>query len=132
MVWRLGIGSKRPTAHRQTHSRLAVFLSGDVEGFFSLEAVTLSIGGRQVMHYLYTPQQLDALRRGGIHRLYMGNVKAGEHGILVVFTGKGPEDREYRRATEVTLEKTRGAQNLQLKINDSADLQQPEFVVKEW
>ena len=113
-------------------SRLAVFLSVAVEGFFSLEAVTLSIDGRQVMHYLYTPQQLDALHRGGIHRLYMGNVQAGEHGILVVFTGKGPEDREYRRETEVTLEKTSGAQNLQLKINDSADLQQPEFDVKEW
>ena len=113
-------------------SRLAVFLSVEVEGFFSMEAVTLSIDGRQVMQFLYTPRQLDALRRGGIHRLYMGNVKAGEHGIVAVFTGRGPEDREYRRATEVTLEKTSDEQNLELKIYHSADLQQPEFVVKEW
>lgn len=113
-------------------SRLTVFLSVDIEDFFLLEAVDLSIDGRQVMHYLYTPQQLDALRRGGIHRLYMGNVKTGEHGIVAVFAGKGPEDRDYRWVSELTLEKTSGAQNLELKINDAAGLQQPEFVVKEW
>jgi hypothetical protein len=113
-------------------SRLAVFLSLDVGEFFSLDAVKLSIDGAQVTHYLYTAQQVNALTRGGVHRLYMGNVKSGAHEIVAVFTGKGPEGRDYRRATELIVDKTNGAKNLELKITDSTDRQQPEFTVKEW
>ncbi len=90
-------------------SRLAVFLSLDVGEFFSLDAVKLSIDGAQVTHYLYTAQQVNALVRGGVHRLYMGNVKSGEHEIVAVFTGKGPQGRDYRRATSVSFEKSSDA-----------------------
>ena len=90
-------------------SRLAVFLSLDVGEFFSLDAVKLSIDGAQVTHYLYTAQQVNALVRGGVHRLYMGNVKSGEHEIVAVFTGKGPQGRDYRRATELIVDKTNGS-----------------------
>ena len=60
-------------------SRLAVFLSVDTANFLSLGEVALSIDGNQVTSYRYTQKELDALRRGGTHRLYIGNVKAGEH-----------------------------------------------------
>ncbi len=113
-------------------SRLTVFLSLDVGNFFFLDAVNLSIDGNQVTHYLYTQQQLDALRRGGAHRLYIGNVKIGEHEIVAVFTGKGSGDRNYQGTTELTLKKTSGTRSLELKIIDSTDLQQPEFAVEEW
>ena len=113
-------------------TRLAVFLSLDVGEFFALDAVKLSIDGVVVTHYLYTERQVDALRRGGVHRLYEGNVKAGEHEIVAVFTGKGPSDRDYRRATQRVVEKAGGAKYLELTITDSTALNQPEFAVKEW
>lgn len=113
-------------------SRLTVFLSLDVGDFFSLNAVALNIDGNQMMHFLYTQQQLEALRSGGAHRLYMGNVKIGEHEIVAVFTGKGPEDRDYQGTTDLILKKTSGARSLELKIVGSSDPQQPEFAVKEW
>ena len=113
-------------------TRLAVFLSLDVGEFFALDAVKLSIDGVVVTHYLYTERQVDALRRGGVHRLYEGNVKAGEHEIVAVFTGKGPSDRDYRRATQRMVEKAGGAKYLELTITDSTALNQPEFAVKEW
>ncbi len=43
--------------------------------FFALDAVKLTIDGTVVTNYLYTERQVDALQRGGVHRLYMGNLK---------------------------------------------------------
>ena len=115
-----------------SNTQLAVFLSMDVGEFFALDAVKLSIDGVVVSNYLYTDRQLDALHRGGVQRLHMGNLKNGEHEIVAVFTGKGPHGRDYRRGTTLIVEKTSQAKHLELKISDSQALQQPEFLVKEW
>jgi hypothetical protein len=115
-----------------SNTRLSVFLSLDVGEYFALDAVKLTVDGTVVTNYLYTDRQLDALQRGGVQRLYMGNIKAGEHEIVAVFTGRGPKGRDFRRATELLIEKTTAGKNLELKIVDSIAVQQPEFAVKEW
>lgn len=115
-----------------SNTQMAIYLSMDVGTFFALDAVKLSIDGVVVSNYLYTERQVDALQRGGVHRLHMGNVKQGSHEVVAVFTGRGPKGRDYRRATKLVVEKNSSAKNLELKIRDSESLQQPEFVVKEW
>jgi hypothetical protein len=114
------------------NTQVAVFLSLDIGEFFTLDAVKLTVDGTVVSNYLYTARQVDALRRGGVHRLFMGNMKAGAHEVVAVFTGKGPNGRDYRRATSLNFEKTLGAKHLELQITDSENLRQPEFRVKEW
>ena len=113
-------------------TQLSVFLSLDIGEFFKLDAVKLSIDGKVVTHYLYTDRQLSALRRGGVHRLFLGNMKSGEHEIVAVFTGFGPKGRDYRRGTELGIDKQSGPKHLELKIVDSTATRQPDFVVKEW
>ncbi len=114
------------------NTQVAVFLSLDVGEFFALDAVKLTVDGAVVSHYLYTERQVDALRRGGVHRLYMGNLKTGPHEVVAVFTGRGPKGRDYRRATSLNIDKTPGAKHLELQIVDSEALRQPEFRVREW
>jgi hypothetical protein len=109
-------------------SQVAVFLSMDVGEFFALDAVTLKLNGKDVTHYLYTQKQADALFRGGVQRLYVGNVKQGENQLTAFFTGRGPEGRDYRRATTVTFEKSFEPSYVELKISDSTAKYQPEFV----
>ncbi len=113
-------------------TQVSVFLSLDVGEFFKLDAVKLSIDGKVVSHYLYTDRQLSALRRGGVHRLFLGNLKSGEHEVVAVFTGFGPQGRDYRRATELKFDKQSGAKHLELKIVDATATRQPEFAVREW
>lgn len=115
-----------------SNTQMAVYLSMDVGTFFALDAVKLSIDGTVVANYLYTERQVDALQRGGIHRLYMGNVRNGSHEVVAVFTGRGPKGRDYRRATQLLVDKTAGAKNLELRITDAEARQQPEFSVREW
>ncbi len=109
-------------------SQVAVFLSMDVGKFFALDAVTLKLNGKDVTHYLYTQKQVDALFRGGVQRLYVGNVKQGRNQLTAFFTGRGPEGRDYKRATTVTFQKSFEPSYVELKISDSTAKYQPEFV----
>jgi hypothetical protein len=109
-------------------SQVAVFLSMDVGEFFALDSVTLKLNGKDVTHYLYTEKQTDALFRGGVQRLYVGNVKQGENQLTAFFTGRGPEGRDYSRAATVTFEKSFEPSFVELKISDSTAKYQPEFV----
>ena len=106
--------------------------SMDTGNFFSLDSVQLSIDNKKVSNYLYTRREVDALYKGGVQRLYLGNLKAGEHELVAVFTGTGPHGRDYRRATSLTFEKGMGARFLELSIADSGASLQPEFQVREW
>lgn len=114
------------------NTQVAVFLSMDVGEFFALDSVELRIDDRAVSNYLYTEREVDALHRGGVQQLYLGNLRAGDHELVAVFTGKGPNDRDYRRATQLAFVKGIGARFLELRISDSESRQQPEFVVREW
>ncbi len=114
------------------NTQVAVFLSMNVGQYFQLDAVKLNIDDDTVTNYLYTDKQVDALHRGGVQRLFLGNVKSGEHELVAVFTGKGPKGRDYRRAVTVAFDKSSQAKNIELKIVDSTATQQPEFLVKEW
>ncbi len=114
------------------NTQVAVFVSMDVGDFFGLDAVTLKIDNREVSNYLYTPREVAALVKGGVQRLYVGNLKAGPHELVALFSGKGPNDRDYRRGASIKFEKGVGAKYLELKISDRVRSQQPEFEIKDW
>jgi len=115
-----------------SNTQVAIFLSIDVGAFFRLDSVQLKIDDKVVANHLYTKRELGALERGGVQRLYMGNVKSGEHELIATFRGPGPNNREYRRGTTVKFTKSSAAKFMELKILDASRKLQPEFVVKEW
>ena len=114
------------------NTQVAVFLSMDVGDFFALDSVTLKIDQKEVINYLYTPREVEALLKGGVHRLYLGNLKVGKHELVAFFSGKGPNDRDYKRGATLKFEKGIGAKYLELKINDRQRRLQPEFEIKDW
>lgn len=113
-------------------TQVAVFLSVNLGTFFALDSVRLELDGKEVANYLYTEREVEALHRGGVQKLYLGNLKAGEHELVAVFTGKGPHDRDYRRGTTVKFEKAVGAKYVELRITDREASLQPEFAVRQW
>jgi hypothetical protein len=114
------------------NSQVAFFISMDVGEYFDLDSVNLKIDGKEVANYLYTEREVDALLRGGVHRVHMGNLKTGDHELIAIFTGKGPHVRDYRRGATMSFNKGIGAKYLELEISDRVKKQQPEFVIKEW
>ena len=115
-----------------SNTQVAVFVSMDVGEFFAIDSVTLKLDNKEVANYLYTEREAQALLKGGVHRVYIGNLKAGDHELLALFTGQGPHVRDYRRGATIKLTKGVGAKYVELKISDRAVKSQPEFIVKEW
>ena len=114
------------------NTQVAVFLSVDVGDFFALDSVQLKIDQKEVINYLYTPREVEALLKGGVQRLYIGNLKVGSHELVAFFNGKGPNDRAYKRGASIHFEKGVGAKYLELKIDDRQKKLQPEFEIKDW
>lgn len=114
------------------NTQVAVFVSVDAGEFFALDSVEIKIDDKVVTHYLYTEKQADALRRGGMHRIYVGNLRTGKHELTAFFIGKGPESRELKRAATATFEKGTDPKMLELKITDASRNYQPDFAVVEW
>ncbi len=114
------------------NTQVAVYLSMDVGEFFALDSVTLKIDNKEVTNYLYTPREVDALLKGGVQRVYLGNLKVGNHELVAFFSGKGPDNRDYRRGASLKFDKSIGAKYLELKIEDRQRKMQPEFEIKDW
>jgi len=113
-------------------TQVAVFVSSDVGDLFLLDSVQVLLDGKEVGNHLYTERELVALRRGGVQRLYLGNLRSGEHTLVAIFVGKGPHERDYRRGTTLKFEKGSEPKYVELQIKDSARTLQPVFDVKVW
>ncbi|MEM7362661.1 MAG: hypothetical protein AAF525_01445 [Pseudomonadota bacterium] len=111
-------------------SRIAVYLAMDTGQLFQLDSVTLKLNNKEVSHHLYTERQVAALHQGGIQRLYVGNARQGDNELTAVFIGKGPEGRDYTRATAIDFDHGFEPIFIQLSIMDDRKTQQPEFAVE--
>ena len=114
------------------NTQVAVFVSMDVGLLFDLDSVQIKLDDKVVSTYLYTPLEVQALHRGGVQRVYLGDLRAGNHEIVAFFTGKGPHDRDYKRATTIKFDKTTEPKYIELQIKDLQQKLQPEFDVKVW
>jgi hypothetical protein len=114
------------------NTQVAVFVSMDVGLLFDLDSVQVKLDDQVVSTYLYTPLEVQALHRGGVQRLYLGDLRAGSHEIVAYFTGKGPHDRDYKRATTIRFDKTTEPKYIELQIKDVQQKLQPEFDVIVW
>jgi hypothetical protein len=114
------------------NTQVALFVSMDVGKMFELDSVQVKLDDKLVASYLYTPLEVQALHRGGVQRVYLGNLRTGEHELAAFFTGKGPHERDYKRGATVKFEKGAEAKYIELRIQDSTGKLQPEFDVKLW
>ena len=114
------------------NTQVALYVSMDVGTFFALDSVTIKIDNKEVKNYLYTAREADALLKGGVQQIYLGNLKVGKHELVAFFTGKGPIDRDYKRGATLNFDKGVGAKYLELKITDHVAKHQPEFAIKDW
>ena len=114
------------------NTQVALYVSMDVGTFFALDSVTVKIDNKEVKNYLYTAREADALLKGGVQQIYLGNLKVGKHELVAFFTGKGPAERDYKRGATISFDKGVGAKYLELKITDRVAKHQPEFTIKDW
>ena len=115
-----------------SNTQFSIFLSLNAGALFTLDSIQVKINDKNIANHLYTERELAALQRGGVQRLYIGNLPSGEHEIVAIFTGIGPNGRDYRRGETITIEKTSEPQFVEFIIVDDPGKEQPEFNVRVW
>src|SRR3990170_3892127 len=66
-----------------SNTQVAVFVSLAGGETFRLDSVEIQLDGEPVAHHLYTFKELEALQKGGVQRIYTGNVSSGDHDLEV-------------------------------------------------
>jgi len=86
-------------------TQVAVFVSLVKGDPMRLDAVRIQIDGKLVAHYIYSFKELEALRKGGVQRLYVGNVATGDHQLDVLVDGKLDGGADFSRTEHFNFRK---------------------------
>jgi hypothetical protein len=86
-------------------TQVAIFVALAKGDRMRLDAVRLQIDGELVAHYIYSAKELEALRKGGVQRIYVGNVPSGDHKLDVLVDGKLEGGADFSRTGQFTFRK---------------------------
>ena len=86
-------------------TQVAIFVALAKDDQMRLDAVRLQIDGKLVAHHIYSFKELEALRKGGVQRIYVGNVTTGDHQLDVLVNGKLEGGADFSRTERFTVRK---------------------------
>jgi len=100
-------------------TQLVVFVSLDSVTTFRPDSIEIELDGKTIAKHLYTALEFEALKKGGVQRIYTGNLKSGEHGLRVFVRGKTPADPSLRRTEQFSFKKDAGTRVLEVRLADA-------------
>lgn len=99
-----------------SNTQVAVFVSLAGGETFRLDSVEIQLDGEPVAHHLYTFKELEALRKGGVQRIYAGNVRSGEHHLQVRVLGKTEGGTDFEKSGRFKVDKDVGPKIVELSL----------------
>ena len=88
-----------------SNTQVSVFVEIAGQEDFRLDAVQLMINGELATHHIYSFKELEALQKGGVQRIYTGNIPTGNHEISVTMNGKLKNGRDFSETGAFTFAK---------------------------
>ncbi len=88
-----------------SNTQVAVFISMHTGETFRLDAVQIQIDGELATHHIYSFKELEALQKGGVQRIYTGNVPTGDHQLSVTMIGKLKNGTEFNKTDQFSFAK---------------------------
>ena len=86
-------------------TQVSVFVSLAAGDESRLDSVEILLDGEPVARHIYSFKELEALQKGGVQRLYTGNLATGDHRLDVKVAGKLPGGRDFAGAETFEIEK---------------------------
>jgi hypothetical protein len=99
-----------------SNTQIAVFVSLVGAETFRLDSVEIQLDGMPVAHHIYTYKELEALQKGGVQRIYTGNIRAGEHDLQVFVIGKSAEGVDFRKNEHFKVNKDVGPEIVEIAL----------------
>ncbi|MBI5063319.1 MAG: hypothetical protein HZB87_07640 [Desulfatitalea sp.] len=98
-----------------SNTQVSVFVSLASGETFRLDSVELRLDGEPVAHHLYTFKELEALQKGGVQRMYTGNVRSGGHDLQVFVIGKNGET-DFQKTESFKINKDAGPRIVEVSL----------------
>jgi hypothetical protein len=99
-----------------SNTQVSLFVAVAQGDKFRLDAVDISIDGKETTHYLYTFKELEALQKGGVQRIYTGNIRTGEHTLDVTVIGKTAGNSDYNQKANYKFTKDVGPRLVEITL----------------
>jgi len=88
-----------------SNTQVSVFVALAENEDFRLDAVHVTINGELATHHIYSFKELEALQKGGVQRIYTGNIPTGNHEISVTMNGKLKNGKDFSESGSFTFAK---------------------------
>ena len=99
-----------------SNTQIALFVSLANGETFRLDSVEIRLDGKPVAHHLYSFKELEALQKGGMQRIYNGNVRSGEHELQVFVAGKTGAGADFQKSERFKVNKDVGPKIVELSL----------------
>ena len=99
-------------------TQVAVFVSLVSGETFRLDFAEIRLDGNPVAHHIYTFKELEALRKGGVQRIYTGNIRSGDHDLQVSVGGKSIGGADFRKTERFKINKGVGPEIVEVSLAD--------------
>ena len=99
-----------------SNTQVAVFVSVVSGETFRLDSVEIQLDGEPVAHHLYTFKELEALKKGGVQRIYTGNIRSGDHDLQVSVIGKSSGGADFRKTERFKVNKDVGPKIVEISM----------------
>ena len=112
-------------------TQIAIFVSMPKGEKSRLDAVDIELDGTSVAHHLYTFKELEALQKGGVQRIFVGNVRTGEHGLQVTSFWKSAGGSDFQRSERLRITKDVGPKLVGVILSGSG-IGNKTIALKDW
>jgi hypothetical protein len=99
-----------------SNTQVVVFVSLAGPETFRFDSVQIRIDGKPVAHHLYTFKELEALQKGGVQRIYTGNIRSGEHDLQVLVLGKTGGGADFEKSEQFKVQKDVGPRIVEISV----------------
>jgi len=100
-------------------TQVAVYVSLDSAAKYRLDSIEIELDANPAAQHVYTVRELEALQKGGVQRIYTGNIAGGEHGLKVLIRGKAKGGSDIRETKSLKFSKDEGPRVLEIHLADS-------------
>ena len=99
-----------------SNTQVAVFVSLVSGETFRLDSVEIQLDGNPVAHHIYTFKELEALEKGGVQRIYTGNIRSGDHDLEVSVIGKSSGGGDFQKTNRFKVNKDVGPKIVEISL----------------
>lgn len=100
-----------------SNSQMAVFASLKADDDFLLDSLEIHLNGEAVAYHLYSYKELQAFKKGGVQRVYTGNLRSGQHEVQVNMLGRSKSGSDFSHSESFSIEKSVGPKVVEITLS---------------